>query len=267
MHPVARWLLPLVLVLAAIASGFYFWKLRQQPAQEAAAPAAQAPAPPSTAATVQHPIEEASAESKAPQLPGLAESDTAVRDALSAVFGKSSLAQYFVFDGFVRRVVASVDALPRKSVPQRVLPFKPVPGAFVTAGQAEGLLIGRENAARYAPYVRVAEAVDTRQLVAVYVRIYPLFQQAYVELGYPNGYFNDRLIATIDDLLAAPEAPDAVPLTQPKVLYAYADPELEALSAGQKMMLRMGNENAARVKAKLRDIRRALTAKSANEKA
>jgi hypothetical protein len=186
-----------------------------------------------------------------------------VRDALTAVFGNSSLAQYVLFDGFVRRVVASVDALPRKSVPQRVLPFKPVPGAFVTAGQAEGLLIARENAARYTPYVRVAEAVDTRQLVAVYVRFYPLFQQVYVELGYPNGYFNDRLIATIDDLLAAPEAPDAVPLTQPKVLYAYADPELEALSAGQKMMLRMGNDNAARIKAKLRDIRRALTAKSA----
>lgn len=27
-----------------------------------------------------------------------------------------------------------------------------------------------------------------------YVRLYPLFQKAYVELGYPNGYFNDRLI-------------------------------------------------------------------------
>jgi hypothetical protein len=148
-------------------------------------------------------------------------------------------------------------------LPQRVLPVKPVPGRFVTAGQAEGLLIARANSARYLPYLRLAEAADTRQLVTVYVRYYPLFQQAYAELGYPNGYFNDRLVATIDDLLSAPDAPDAIPLTQPKVLYEYADPEMEALSAGQKIMLRMGAENEARAKAKLRDIRRALTAKSA----
>jgi len=266
MPPAARWLFPLLLLLVVAGGGYYLWQMRQHAATEAPE-AAVAPSPPTpapnTAATSQHPIEEAGSESKAAPLPTLGESDGALHDALAAMINKSALAQYFVFDGFVRRVVASVDALPRKSVPQRVLPFKPVPGRFATAGQAEGLLIARENAARYGPYVRVAEAVDTRQLVALYVRFYPLFQQAYVELGYPNGYFNDRLIATIDDLLAAPEVPDTVPLTQPKVLYTYADPELEALSAGQKMMLRMGGENEARIKAKLRDIRRLLTAKSA----
>jgi hypothetical protein len=47
---------------------------------------------------------------------------------------------------------------------------------------------------------------------------------------------------------------------QPKVLYEFADPALEALPSGQKILLRMGPENAARVKAKLREIR-ALVAK------
>jgi hypothetical protein len=36
--------------------------------------------------------------------------------------------------------------------------------------------------------------VDTRKAVALYVDLYPLFQGAYAELGYPNRYFNDRLI-------------------------------------------------------------------------
>jgi hypothetical protein len=45
------------------------------------------------------------------------------------------------------------------------------------------------------------------------------------------------------------------------VLYQFADPELEGLSAGQKIMLRMGAENAAKVKAKLREIRRELSAR------
>ena len=35
-------------------------------------------------------------------------------------------------------------------------------------------------------------------------------------------------------------------------------PELEALSAGQKTLIRMGNANALRIKAKLREIRKEL---------
>jgi len=46
---------------------------------------------------------------------------------------------------------------------------------------------------------------------------------------------------------------------QPKVFYEYADPKLEVLSAGQKILLRMGSANAEQIKAKLREIRQALT--------
>ena len=45
------------------------------------------------------------------------------------------------------------------------------------------------------------------------------------------------------------------------MLYEFADPALEQRSAGQKIMLRMGSENAARVKSKLREIRRELLRK------
>ena len=262
MNPALRWPLAVLIGAVVAGTGYYLWERQQSAPQPPATQVAPAAPPSSAAPVVQHPIEEAAAESKEGALPALADSDSALHGALASALPKS-WEQFFHLDGLVRRIVATVDALPRKSVPQRVLPLQSVPGHFVTAGQAEGLLIARENAARYTPYVRVAEAADTRQLVAVYVRFYPLFQQAYVELGYPNGYFNDRLIGTIDDMLAAPDAPDGVPLTQPKVLYEYADPELEALSAGQKIMLRMGAENEAHAKAKLRDLRRALTAKSA----
>jgi len=43
------------------------------------------------------------------------------------------------------------------------------------------------------------------------------------------------------------------------VLYEFADPALENLSAGQKIVVRMGPENGKRVKDKLRAIRRELT--------
>ena len=74
-------------------------------------------------------------------------------------------------------------------------------------------------------------------------------------LGYPNAYFNDRAVAVIDELLTTPEPEQPIPLVRPHVLYEYADPELEALSAGQKLLLRMGPDHAARVKAVLAEIR------------
>jgi len=92
------------------------------------------------------------------------------------------------------------------------------------------------------------------------VRFHPLLQQAYRELGYPQGNFNDRLVAVIDHLLATPAIEGPLRVVQPKVLYEFADPELEARSAGQKLLLRMGTANAARVKNWLREFRRQITA-------
>jgi hypothetical protein len=89
-----------------------------------------------------------------------------------------------------------------------------------------------------------------------------LFQQAYQELGYPKKQFNDRLVEVIDDLLEAPEAQPPIKLVRPKVMYEFDDPELEDLSAGQKLLVRMGPENAAVLKAKLREIRRELVAEA-----
>lgn len=81
--------------------------------------------------------------------------------------------------------------------------------------------------------------------MAVYVHFYPPFQQQYEEVGYPDKYFNDRLVQVIDHLLAAPEVQAPVLLTQPKVMSQFADPKLEGLS--QKILVRMGGENAAKV--------------------
>ena len=63
------------------------------------------------------------------------------------------------------------------------------------------------------------------------------------------------MIEVIDHLLATPDVADPVQLVQPRVMYQYADPRLEALSAGQKWLIRMGAANAAIIKMKLRELR------------
>lgn len=258
-QPRGSWGFPL-LVVALIAVGvalYYFWPLRSEPPASAVqTPQPQAAAPASDQPPVVHPIEAAPA---AAPLPVLAESDSSVRESLSGVFGSSSFNQLFQPQDVIRHFVATIDNLPRKSVSQRLVPLKPVPGPFRVAGSEGHAVIAPDNAARYAPYVRALEAVDSAKLVAIYVHFYPLFQQAYAELGYPARYFNDRVFEVIDQLLATPDVNEPLELTQPKVLYEFADPALQDLSAGQKMLLRMGPENEAKVKAKLRELKRALT--------
>lgn len=76
-----------------------------------------------------------------------------------------------------------------------------------------------------------------------------------MRLGYPNGYFNDRVVEVIDHLLATPQPDEPVRLVRPHVLYEFADPELEALSSGQKLMLRVGSRHAATIEHVLQDLR------------
>jgi hypothetical protein len=253
----AVWLL--VLVAALGAAGYVYWRESAKPEPPAPRPVAQpAPAPEPEPASPQHPL----AEPEKVALPPLDGSDATLVVALSGVIGQKQVADFFHITGMVRRFVAAIDNLPREKVAQKLMPVKPAKGPFATSGGEENAVIGPENYRRYAPALRVMEAADTKKLVAVYVHFYSLFQQAYAELGYPDTYFNDRLMQVIEHLLAAPEARGPLRLVRPKVMYQFAEPELEALSAGHKIMLRIGPENAARVKAKLREIRSELTARS-----
>jgi hypothetical protein len=245
------------IIVAAVAAGVYFW---QQGGKEMPPPVARVEAPPGPAAKpapqIRFPIPQAG---EAPSLPALEQSDSSMRESLASLFGRKGFEAFFHPNDILRRIVATIDNLPREKLAPRLMPVRPAAGRFALAGGEESRVISAENSARYLPYVRLVDEVDARKLGAFYIRHYPLFQQAYKELGYPSGYFNDRLIEVIDHLLTAPDIEGPIKLVQRKVLYEFADPELESRSAGQKILIRIGAENAARVKAKLREIRREVT--------
>lgn len=249
----------IVLILIASAAALYFWSNGEKPKPQVAAPL-ESPAEP----LIRYPIDEASLADEPPAaakpLPALDESDSLMQDMLAQLFGRKP-EKLFNLQNIIRRAVATLDNLPRENLPIQLLPVKPVTGPVITAGQGSSLTLGAANAARYDAYVRLAEAVPTGALVAAYVQVYPLLQQDYEQLGYPGRYFNDRVVQVIDHLLNTPEVQAPVLLIQPKVLYEFADPKLEELSAGQKILVRIGHENAVKIKAKLREIRSALVPK------
>ena len=241
-----------VVVVIAIGLALYYGK-RQRAATAAAQQAAvEMPVDPAGGTpTEHHPIEQAATSEP---LPALAESDPTVQQSLDKVFGPS-LQQFLVPKDIVRHFVVTIDNLPRKKNAVQMWPVKPLGGELKTSTGNE-LTLNEANYDRYKTLVKLATNTDTEQLVALYKRFYPLFQEAYVDLGYPEGYFNNRLIEVIDHLLETPEVEGPVKLVQPGVFYEFADPSLESRSSGQKLLLRMGRDNAAAVKLKLRDLRR-----------
>jgi Protein of unknown function (DUF3014). len=200
-------------------------------------------------------------------LPALAEADALVRELVAGVVTSKDVVRFLQMDGFIRRVVATVDNLPREQAPLMVWPVYPTPQRFTTQRTDTGVEnIHLENSQRYTPFVQLIESVDSAKAVAVYRRLYPLFQQAYEELGFPGRYFNDRLVQVLDHLITTPvqtgplavtlvEVKGEVPSTRPWVRYEFADPALQSMSAGQKMLMRTGAENHQRLRARLIDIR------------
>ncbi len=207
-----------------------------------------------------------------PDLPPLAESDAVINETIAGLIGESAARRTIVTDALVSRFVATVDALSSAQVPAIVLPIEPVVGELeATSDESpeyelrtpEGDLIPQyvldpDNFRRYGNYVEMLEAVNIDDLVANYRSLYPLFQQAWRQLGYGDDDFNARLLEVIEELLETQQSAEPVRLLKPEAVYTFRNQELEALTAGQKTLIRMGSANAARVKAWLRELRAAI---------
>lgn len=253
-----KWLIALLLAAAAAAAAWFFWG-RTEPVPVDPAPVQQAPGKDAEPAVPLHPVEPldvAPGEGELVELPPLEESDSYFALALIDIFG-AELEALLADEALIDKSVATVDNLSRNRVSEKIRPLGRLSGNFVVtaAGDSGPFYISPENYARYDPLVNMVTGADLDDMVATYRRFYPLFQEAFAQLGYPDGYFNDRVVAVIDHLLETPEPGEPIRLVQPHVLYQFADPDLEALSGGQKLLLRMGPERAARVKTVLRDLR------------
>ena len=251
----AIWWSAAAVVVVVIGIGAYYRYYAQGTAEKVkeTRPPPSPPAVNTDEGGIQHPIPSAGADTTA--LPALNQSDPTVRDSLVGLLGSRSVEQFLVAENVVRHIVVTVDNLPRKKVAVDLRPIKPTPGETVVSNQGDETSLSMSNYTRYAPFVHLVESSDPKTLAAIYFHLYPLFQQAYEDLGYPGRFFNDRLVEVIDHLLAAPEPQGPIDLVQPKVFYQYADLKLEDLSAGQKLMIRMGPANERTLKAKLRDLR------------
>jgi hypothetical protein len=254
-------------VIILIVFGVVGWSYRDQlfgqpePGPVVAAPA---PAEPLSDGGPRHPMPETtpvmSGSGELVPLPPLDDSDAYFLLEIAATFGPA-IESLLVREAVIDRLVATVDNLPRAELSEKIRPVGRLRENFATdVGDDGAIVLGINNYVRYEAIVARLYYADLDKVYDTYRRFYPLFQKSYERLGYPDAYFNDRLVEVIDHLVATPLPEGPIVLVRPNVLYEFADPDLEALSSGQKLLLRMGPNNAGTVKRMLGKFRSRLTA-------
>ena len=191
--------------------------------------------------------------------------EAAVNKELAKNWPLAQLRKYFNLQEQARRLVITVDNLPREHVPSQLRITRGVPELLRVQKDGETITLDPSNYERYDRIISYVEKMDARKIGRLYAKFYPLLQRTYEETGFPEERFHDRVLAALDDMMDAPRPTGPIRLVQPKVLYRFEDDHLESLSAGQKIMIRVGPDNAARLRKVLARVRAAIAAHDPDE--
>ena len=252
-HPGGQYFLPLigvvvVAIVVAIASFFVFGA--QETVSETE-PVVETPplAPPPP------PVEEPA---EVIVLPSLGESDSLVRDLVTALTSHPAFAAWLIPDNVVRTFVLVVENVANGNNPaDHLTPLRPTQ-RFRTLGEAPQLSIDAASYARYNTHAEIVASIDPVGAAELYRRLYPLITEAYAELGHPDGGFDDTLHRALRNLLETPVLERDATLVPRAAFFEFAADELENLQPVQKQFLGMGPRNVRAVQASLLDIAREL---------
>lgn len=194
-------------------------------------------------------------------LPTLDDSDKLIRDGVVSLTRNEAINGWLGPSQLIRRCVAFIDNVAHGNVSRTEVPFlspnKPFKATKLTDDE---FLMDPASYDRYNQVTNIFASIDSKRAAKFYVLVRPLFEKAYAELGYPNKDFDKVIFSAISRLLKTPVINGPIRLVRPSVMYKFADPKLESLSAVQKQLIRMGPENTKAIKAKLTDMEAALHA-------
>ncbi len=244
-----RWPLGITTVVA-LQSGAGIFLLRTSEPPPAPTPAYAEPTPP------------APPPPPAVQLSG---TDARVRELLRGLSTDADFARWLSAGDLARRFAASVNLVAEGQSPRTPLSFMAPAGTFRVTKRQGHTVTAPESHTRYDGVVRVIVSLDVKKAGPVYQELKPLLDAAHAELAPPGRSLDATLSRAIGRLTRVPVPKTPPELTPKGALYAYADPNLEALSAAEKHLLRMGPENMRKVQAKLTELAAALGLPSAEQ--
>ncbi|RUO19856.1 DUF3014 domain-containing protein [Aliidiomarina haloalkalitolerans] len=201
------------------------------------------------------PEEELEPVEQEPPLPALDEAGPVLVDeAMAAGLNTSPVDS----ENMVRKLVVLAESMAKGELVREAHVVAGPESRFMVQEIDHQLYIDERTYARFDELATWFYGLDTDALVRLYNRYEPVFEQAHDEIKQPGTRLRARLLDAIAILLDTPEPTGLLALKDDKVMYTFADPELEALLPAQKQLLRMGPDNRALVKTKLREIRQRL---------
>jgi hypothetical protein len=177
-----------------------------------------------------------------------------VRQLVGQLSSHPRIAAWLATDQLIRNfTVVVLNIADGRSPAQHLRRVRPT-GEFVVSQDGEMATIDPRSYRRYDDYADAVGALDAEGTARLYATLKPRLQDAYRELGYPEGDIDRALERAIIALLETPVIDGEVALTPKSVSWEFADPKLQSLTAAQRQFLRMGPRNMRIVKAKLREI-------------
>jgi Protein of unknown function (DUF3014) len=232
--------------LIAGAAGAWWWARERAPAPAAATARTATDTP---LAPASEPV----------KLPPLGQMDIFLRALLGSLSASPELARWLATDDLIRQMAHAIDVVSRGQSPARELGVLRPEGPLQTSGTTRTLSINPASYRRFDGIARAVASLDPTAVAAAYRTIQPRLDEAYRALGRTSLSVDQAVATALQVLIDTPAAADPIRLAPgPGATLGYADPDLQALPAAQKQLIRMGPENAARVKETLRRIKTAI---------
>lgn len=246
-----KWIAPILIGVVAIGLGIYFF-LGGKSAKELS-PIAEPPEKDATALTPKPSSEPAKEPLPAARV-ALPDSDDWVRKKAQELSPDTGWNAWLMNKNLIRRLTAAVVNISEGKSPRKHLSFLGSQKPFSALKKDGKVLIDPKSHNRYNLVADVVSSLDAANAVGLFKEFKSLFQEAYRELGYPQGEFQAVLTHALKELLAVPVVEGEVQIKEAILSYWIIDDTLEDLSEAQKHLLRMGPQNTRKIQKKLREI-------------
>ncbi len=192
--------------------------------------------------------------SKPLTLPDLDRSDLIVRDLVTTLSAHPGLTAWLASEALIRRFTVSVENIADGRNPAKHLPILDPNKKFKTVDQDGRVFIDQSSYDRYNIHGDVIASLDAPGCARLYMTLKPLIDEAYRDLGHPNGGFDGTLERAINRLLETPVVERNAAVIPRLGYHEFSDAELESLAPVQKQFLGMGPRNVRLLQGKLREL-------------
>lgn len=258
-------LVGMALLIGALIWGFTVDKPAPSADMPPSAPVSEAPAA-ITSQSAEDTIESVVLPEPEPDLPpvtapeptielSLAEANTQLAERLSELQIAPIDEQFARKPNAIERSVAITDILRQGEVPYKLLPVARPKQKFPFADNGLAVTMDPAGFARYDGLTNTLSKLDVNTTITLFREYQSTIQQAWQALGYADKSVEPALLEVLELIMLTPDIQLDARLLRDEANWVYEDESLEKLPALQKQIMRMGPENAERLKALARDLR------------